>query len=497
MRRAVKMNEKKRSGWLIGAGILLFLFGCAEFSVKSGPASPDLIRLVQQVQPAVVTVVTYDMNGAVADLGSGFFLDANGHLITNYHVLKGAYRAEVKTYNGRKYPVELVVAENEQADIIKVRISIAEQEFHWVRLTDQEPSIGERILVVGSPLGLEQTVSEGIVSAVRDLPVVGKVFQLSAPISQGSSGSPVVNMNGRVVGVVSFQAVMGQNLNFAVASQGVLNLKNMDKALSLSEWTYDISRKTPRLAEELCKKGFNFSIRGKFKEALSYYKEAAEKSPGDALAWYGLGSCYVGLDEPEAAIAAFQQAVRADPQNPAPYYNLGRYYGTLERYKEAVSSYQKAVAVDPDHAMSHFDLGIMYIKLEAFGAGERAFKEVLRIEPGHAPSYYFIGLTHSERGRYDAAVAAYQEVLRIDPESLPTLYQLGIAFGKLGHTADEIASYTAAIRIDPDYAPPHFNMGVLYLKSGDKAAALGEYKVLKGLDAELADMLFDQIYRSP
>ena len=283
-RKAVNMKVKKISGWMIGVGMLLFLSGWADFAIKNGPASSYLIRLVQKVQPAVVTVVAYDMNGAAAGLGSGFFMDETDHLITNYHMLKGAYSAEVKTYDGKKYPIELVVAENEEADLIKVRVAIPDRDSHWVQLTDQEPAIGERILVVGSPLGLEQTVSEGIVSAIRDLPVVGKVFQLSAPISPGSSGSPVVNMKGKVVGVVSFQAVLGQNLNFAVAGQGVLNLKNMDKAQSLSEWTYGIGRKTPRLAEELCKKGFNFSIRGEFKAALNYYKEATEKSPDDAAA---------------------------------------------------------------------------------------------------------------------------------------------------------------------------------------------------------------------
>jgi len=174
--RAVKMNLIKNSGWLVGAGILLFLFGCADFPIKNGQTSTDLIQLVQKVQPAVVTVVTYGINGAAADLGSGFFMDAKGHLVTNYHVLKGAYSAEVKAHDGRRYPIELVVAENEEADIIKVRVSIDEKEIHWVKLTDQEPAIGERILVVGSPLGLEQTVSEGIVSAVRDLPLVGKVI---------------------------------------------------------------------------------------------------------------------------------------------------------------------------------------------------------------------------------------------------------------------------------------------------------------------------------
>jgi len=491
------MNVKKNSGWVMGIGILLFLMGCADFSIKSGSDSEVLIRLVRKVQPAVVTVVTYDMNGAAADLGSGFFMDANGHLITNHHVLKGAYSAEVKTHDGGKYPIERVVAENEEADIIKVRVAIPEKAAYWVDLTEEEPAIGERILVVGSPLGFAQTVSEGIVSAVRDLPVVGKVFQLSAPISPGSSGGPVVNMKGRVVGVVSFQAAMGQNLNFAVSSRGVINLKHLDKSRSLSEWTYDIGRKTPRLAEELCKKGFNYSVKGEYKEALRYYKEAAEKSPDDVLAWYGLGSCYVGLDDPDAAIAAFRQAVRADPENPTPYYNLGRYYGSLERYEEAIVYYKKAVDIDPDHALSLFDLGIIFSQLQSFDAGEQAFKEVLRINPRHAPSYYFIGLIQSEQGRHEAAVAAYRRVLQIDPESVSAQYQMGVAYGKLGNGQDEIASYKAAIRMDPDFAPPHFNMGILYLNAGDKAAALEEYKILKGLNVEIADRLFDHIYRVP
>ena len=117
------------------------------------------------------------------------------------------------------------------------------------------------MVVVGSPLGLEQTVSEGIVSAVRELPVLGKVFQLSAPISPGSSGSPVVNMRGKVVGVVSFQTTSGQNLNFAVSSKGILGLKQSETPKTLSEWTYSINTKTPKQVEKLCKEGFNFSIR--------------------------------------------------------------------------------------------------------------------------------------------------------------------------------------------------------------------------------------------
>jgi tetratricopeptide (TPR) repeat protein len=441
-----------------------------------------------------VTIVTYDINREISDLGSGFFVNNHGHLITNYHVLKGAYAADVKTYDGKQYPVEGVVAENEAADLIKVRVNIPEVPIDWVAVTETEPAIGERVLVVGSPLGLEQTVSEGIVSAIRELPVVGKVFQLSAPISPGSSGSPVVNMKGKVVGVVSFQATIGQNLNFAVSSKKVLALKKNETQKALSEWTYDISKRTPKLAEELCRKGFNFSIRGEFKNALIYYKEATEKSPDDTDAWYGLGSCYDGLDKPEEAIAAYKQVIQLDPESAGAYFNLGRYYRKLGRFEEAIHAYNQAIEVNPDHAFSYFDLGTLYSQMEEFENGERAFKEVLRINPEHAPTYYYMGLTYNRLERYQDAIESYKKALENNPGSAPVLYSLGIAYGSLGKSLEEVEAFKLAIRIDPDFAPAHYNMGLIYLKNGNKAAALEEYKILKRLDTGTAEMLFLRIY---
>ena len=311
--------------------VFIVMTGCTRYNDKTEVSTGHIAPLVKKIQPAVVTVVAYDANREVSNLGSGFFIDKKGYLITNYHVLKGSYAADVKTYDGKEYPIELVVAENIPSDLIKVWVKIPESSIHWLPVTETEPSIADRVLVVGSPLGLEQTVSEGIVSAVRELPVVGKVFQLSAPISPGSSGSPVVNMRGKVVGVASFQAVRGQNLNFAVSSKGILDLKQSETSKTLSEWTYDIEMRTPKLVEKLCKEGFNFSIRGEFKDALNYFKEATEKSPDDTVAWYGLGSCYDGLDQPEQAIEAFKQVIRIDPKNAASYFNLARYYRKLNR----------------------------------------------------------------------------------------------------------------------------------------------------------------------
>ena len=473
---------------------LLLIAGCTKLYNKNELSTDHIAPLVKKIQPAVVTVVAYDVNLEVLNLGSGFFIDKKGYLITNYHVLKGSYAADVKTYDGKEYPIELVVAENIPSDLIKVWVNIPDSSIHWIPITDTEPSIADRVVVVGSPLGLEQTVSEGIVSAVRELPVVGKVFQLSAPISPGSSGSPVVNMRGKVVGVASFQVAMGQNLNFAVSSKGILDLKHGETSKTLSEWTYDIRMRTPKLVEKLCQEGFNFSIRGEFKDALNYFQEATEKSPDDTVAWYGLGSCYDGLGQPEQAIEAFKQVIRIDPKNATSYFNLAQYYRKLGRYEKAIESYYQAIETNPDHAPSYFDLGLIYGKLEEFENGEKAFNQVLRINPNHAPTYFYMGLIYNNLERYDAAVTSYKKALKIEPDSAPALYNLGIAYGGLKDIKAEVEAFKQAIRVDPDFAPAHYNMGLIYLNNSDKAAALEEYKILKALHPEMAEMLFKQIY---
>jgi len=210
-------------------------------------AEVSLTKLVEMIQPAIVTVRTYDVDNQPLSQGTGFFISSKGYLVTNYHVLEGAYSAEIITYDHKLYPIKFVVGVNNNVDLIKVSVDIwPEQSVRWLKLTKNLPSLAERVLVVGSPLGLDLTVSDGIVSAIRDIPNMGKVFQLTAPISTGSSGSPVVNMKGEVLGVASFMIRKGQNLNFAIPGKYVLDIET-DKKLSLSQLnTHAIDKETSK-----------------------------------------------------------------------------------------------------------------------------------------------------------------------------------------------------------------------------------------------------------
>ena len=200
------------------------------------PINENLPSLIKRIKPSTVIIFAYDDKGEFLKLGSGFFISQNGDVITNYHVIQGASSAEIKTSDEKTYPITYIVAGDEQNDIIRLSVNIPSQYVYPLSLSKTIPEVGERIIVYGSPLGLENTVSDGIVSAIRDIPDYGRIIQITAPISPGSSGSPVLNMQGEVIGVASFQIVEGQNLNFAIPSEKISSLiLTEENKISISE----------------------------------------------------------------------------------------------------------------------------------------------------------------------------------------------------------------------------------------------------------------------
>jgi serine protease Do len=148
-------------------------------------------------------------------LGTGFFVGAAGLLLTNFHVVEGMELVGVKTPGGNEVLwAKKATGFDLDNDLVVLRVEANGTK--PVALGDSDQTrVGEQIVVVGNPEGLEQTVSNGLVSGIRE--VDGrKLFQISAPISEGSSGSPVFDDRGDVIGVVVSSLESGQNLNFAV-----------------------------------------------------------------------------------------------------------------------------------------------------------------------------------------------------------------------------------------------------------------------------------------
>jgi S1-C subfamily serine protease len=202
-------------------------------------SEPSTLSSLVKQMPAVATMYVYNGQGKLVGQGSGFLITSDGVGVTNFHVIKDAYSADVKLGDGRLYHVLAVHAYNEDRDIAifqlgrKMSLGVEPaKDLPHLEVSTEEVRIGDRIATVGSPEGLSNTVSDGLVSAIRS---VGEeqLFQITAPISPGSSGGPVFNLKGQVVAITSFQFSEGQNLNFAIPINEVSKISDQRANLSL------------------------------------------------------------------------------------------------------------------------------------------------------------------------------------------------------------------------------------------------------------------------
>ena len=177
------------------------------------PATLSPARIAEIAIPSVVLIRTS------TGLGSGFVVSADGKIVTNFHVIRGADEAIIVTSDKVEHKDVSVLAVDKTRDLAVLKIGA--RGLKALTLADSgRAKPGEHVVAIGNPAGLGDTVSDGLLSGVREFPDA-TVLQISAPISPGSSGGPVLNDQGQVIGVSTFVLDRGQNLNFAIPINAV------------------------------------------------------------------------------------------------------------------------------------------------------------------------------------------------------------------------------------------------------------------------------------
>ncbi|MBK8058898.1 MAG: serine protease [Gemmatimonadetes bacterium] len=202
---------------VLGVSISLVCLGRSVQSQQ--PQKPRPSDIAQKAGKALSTVIALDSAGKSMGEGTGFFIRADGTLVTNYHVIEGAVQVEVRTGSGEAFDQVFVLSIDARRDLAILRIATKTPDYLQIR-GDESMEVGDPVYVMGNPLGLERTFSNGLVSGRRLLDGVA-LLQITAPISPGSSGGPVMDEFGRVVGVATLYLDQAQNLNFAVAGRYV------------------------------------------------------------------------------------------------------------------------------------------------------------------------------------------------------------------------------------------------------------------------------------
>lgn len=217
--------SRRRAGC---AAVALLAAACGGATAQKPKQSRVLTpaEIARRSLPSVVRI-----NTDHGHLGTGFVVGADGRIATNLHVVEGARRVRVTFSDGKAFDVESIAGIDAAHDLAIVRIP--SPSLPALRLWEGTLELGQRVVAIGHPIGMENTVSDGLVSAVR-----GKgreqLVQISAPISQGSSGGPVFDDRGRVIGVATLTSRVGQNLNFAMPARFLLRLAREDARAPIS-----------------------------------------------------------------------------------------------------------------------------------------------------------------------------------------------------------------------------------------------------------------------
>lgn len=357
------MFKRKLPLWLALA-LLPSLFQSAQAQTQE--TLPELIR---RVKPAVVAVITYDDKNEMQMTGSGFFIRP-GQVLTNLHVIDGAHHAEIKTLDGKgkTYAVSGIVSLDDEGDLAVLSINLPADRARTLEIASTLPEEGEQVFVIGNPLRLEGSISDGIVSAVREVPNLGEVIQITAPISHGNSGSPLFNMKGQVLGVITMKVTNGQNINLALGASRLRQLRT-GNLLSFEDLAArnKTNASSEMLAEWWYRNGLNSLWLGNYESALGYFENAVNKNPNRAEAWIQVGYCKVKQGKNVDAVKAFQRAIQLRPNSFEAYNKLGDAYYYASRFYEAIEAYKQAARLRPDLSEAYYNLGMTYLEI-----GDRA-----------------------------------------------------------------------------------------------------------------------------
>ena len=198
---------------------------------------PQVLKnLIQTVTPSVATIRVNGRDGQQIGIGTGFVIDATGLIATNFHVITEGRPFTVELSSGRVLPVLAVESSDRTSDLALLRVDIGKEKLPALELAkDSFPSQGSRVLAFGNPLGMRDSVVTGIISAIQE--IEGReMIQLAMPTQPGNSGGPLINIEGKVIGIINMKSAIDDNLGFAIPISQLDAMRETSNPVVYERW---------------------------------------------------------------------------------------------------------------------------------------------------------------------------------------------------------------------------------------------------------------------
>ena len=203
--------------------------------IDSAIREPAKIQEIAAAAKKSVVVVTFSgRDGSQQGMGSGFIVSSNGLIATNLHVIGEAREIRVQLYDGRKFDVTAIHATERSQDLAVLKIDATDLPTLPLGNSD-ELQEGQPVIAIGNPLGLERSVVAGVLSARREIDG-RQMLQLAVPIERGNSGGPLLDLQGRVHGLLTLKSLKTDNLGFAISVNALKPLLEKPNPIPMSRW---------------------------------------------------------------------------------------------------------------------------------------------------------------------------------------------------------------------------------------------------------------------
>ncbi|MDE0316547.1 MAG: tetratricopeptide repeat protein, partial [Candidatus Poribacteria bacterium] len=377
---------------------------------------------VQLAEKALASIVFLEMahvNGQPLGFGSGFFVQ-HDQIATNFHVIAGAYSGTARLVDTpATYDIEGITASDVDNDLAILKVS--DSNVQPLLLGDSDAvQFGDTVYISGNSKESEGTFSDGTISGPRE---IGNqtLLQMTAPISPGGSGGPVLNEKGEVIGLSFVTLEDGQSHDCVIPSNYLKALISKSEAVKpLAEEKQSVSAET-------------YFYRGNEKYSMRSYQDA---------------------------ITAYSEAIRLQPDFANAYVNRGLANEKLGQHESAIMDYSSAIKIDPTLARAYNNRGSAKRKLGQYFLALEDLSTAIQLDPRYVKAYVNRGNAKNSLGHPNEALEDFNTALAFDPNSAEAYNNRGVAKAALMQLPDAIKDFDTSIELNPELANAYYSRGI-------------------------------------
>lgn len=424
--------------------VVFFIFSYVNLSFAQNYGAKTIFK---KYNDAVVVVYACDIYGKPLSQGSGVVLNSQGLIVTNYHVCKGSGLIKIKHEDLLIEDVR-ILGGNEDDDIMFLKV--AQNNFGFIPAGNSDNlEIGQKVYALGSPLGFENSITEGIVNGIRKISeeTNDTYIQLSASITHGSSGGALITAGGKLIGITCGGMKEGQNINFAIPINKVFasdiyiankydepltektekkkTKKKKKTTESITSTDTEKKTKKPRKKKkettditsgsnesiakvpgktskdrpeessytQLMEKGKDAVKSKDYKSGLDYFTKAIQLEPGNSLAYYARAVCYLALTRIDEALQDLNYFLKDRQDFAEAYFMRAAIYQYQEKYSSAINDYLSSLQIDKSNMYAVYGLGECYYETDEYEQSLLCFNTFIAFDKSKSGAYFYRGLS--------------------------------------------------------------------------------------------------------